>query len=369
MIEITPVVRTGNSSMLGISNRFAMGILAVIVMMTSGCQLMNTVGLQKVVVADAEHPVVEIIGVWQPGEGTGLDGLPCRGFAGQLLFFAMGEKSPVKVNGKVRIYVFDDQGTVQEQQQPIHQFDFDSGAFNAFYTQTNLGPAYQLFIPYTRKGNHAAACTLRVRFTPEEGASVYSKMATVILPGTTTRKPDQTIEQATHVSDPNQMMAEVFQAAALTTQTDGGNPIASVRAERQEEEAATINEDKKRLRQTLTEIAQITTTQSGRPRTVYAAGEEPQTFENGPPTTRVRLKLHPLNGHPVETHSPEVFEDDRPLTQGQPASQGNSPNPLEDTPGPTDESTESSRAASKDTATPGQAHEPLPPTTRHPLED
>lgn len=335
--------------------------LAVILTMTSGCQLMNTVGMQKVIVADAEHPVVEIIGVWQPGEGTGLDGLPCRGFAGQLLFFAMGEKSPVKVNGKVRVYVFDDQGTPQEQQQPIHQFDFDAGAFNSFYAQTNLGAAYQLFLPYTRKGNHAAACTLRVRFTPEEGASVYSKMATVILPGTTQRKPETTIEQAAHSNDPAKIMSEVFQASGTTSQPEGDNPLASVRAERKEADAAIVNEDKKRLRETLTEIAQVTTTQSVRPRTVYTAGEDPQTFDNGPPTTRVRLKLHPINGHPIETHPAEVFLEDQPSSEDRPVSPADS---SEVAPAKLDV-----EAVSAEPASPAQTHEPLPPTTRHPLED
>ncbi len=50
--------------------------------------------------------------------------------------------------------------------------------------QTNLGTAYQMFVPYTRKGSQEAHCSLRVKFEPADGGPpVYSKMSGVTLPG------------------------------------------------------------------------------------------------------------------------------------------------------------------------------------------
>jgi hypothetical protein len=130
------------------------------------------------------NPVVDIICIWQPGEGRGLDGLPARGFAGQMLFLTRGRDAPAKVNGDVRVYLFDDQGPPAEQSKPIHQFDFTREAFARYFYETKFGAAYQLFIPYTREGTHEAQCQLRVRFTPADGgAPIYSKMANVVLTG------------------------------------------------------------------------------------------------------------------------------------------------------------------------------------------
>lgn len=135
-------------------------------------------------VASPRMPVGEIICLWEPAEGLGLDGLPTRGFAGQILFFSPGRPQPLKVNGDVRIYVFDDHGTQEEQSRPIHYFDFTGDAWNAFLRDTNIGGAYQMFVPYTRKTALQSNCSIRVRYTPADGgAPVYSKMASLSLPG------------------------------------------------------------------------------------------------------------------------------------------------------------------------------------------
>jgi hypothetical protein len=133
--------------------------------------------------ASAKNPVIDVLCLWEPAEGTGLDNLPTRGFAGQVLFITPGSAEAAQVDGKVRIYVFDDVGTPEEQQTPIHQFDFDATSWNVFMHKSDLGAAYQVFIPYTRKGDHEAHCVLRVRYESPDGRQVLSKMAQVPLSG------------------------------------------------------------------------------------------------------------------------------------------------------------------------------------------
>lgn len=177
-------------------------LCTLLAVLASGCHQFDLFRREsaKLPEATAEHPVVEALCLWEAADGTGLDGLPCRGFAGQILFFAAGHAAPVRANGHIRIYVFDDQGDYEEQQRPIHQFDFDGAAFQKFLADTNVGAAYQIFVPYTRKGNHRATCSLRVRLTPEHGSPVYSKMASIILPGTVARRPDEPIGSQTPAS-------------------------------------------------------------------------------------------------------------------------------------------------------------------------
>ncbi len=166
-------------------------IMSLLAVTAAGCQTLDLSALQR-----GDKPsdrVREIICLWEPAEGVGLDGLPTRGFAGQLLFFEPGGDQPVRVEGDVRIYVFDNQGTVEEQSKPLHQFDFPAAVWHTFARDTNLGPAYQVFVPYTRKGRHAADCAVRVRFTAESRLPIYSKLTSVALPGrrtTETPKPE-----------------------------------------------------------------------------------------------------------------------------------------------------------------------------------
>jgi hypothetical protein len=137
--------------------------------------------------ADAKNPAVEILTLWQASEGPGPQGVPIRGFAGQIYFFMQNKPAPVVVDGKVRIYVFDDRGTVQEQGRPIGEFDFDRARWAAGVHRSSLGPGYSVFIPYPRNDFHQASCSLRVRFTPTVGPTIYSSPSTVVLNGPPTK--------------------------------------------------------------------------------------------------------------------------------------------------------------------------------------
>ncbi|QDT63633.1 hypothetical protein [Calycomorphotria hydatis] len=165
----------------------AVGILFLTVITASGCAEFEFLRLSKQELpgeATAKTPAAECLCIWQPAEGKGVNGVPTRGFAGQVMFFTHASNSPVAVNGKVRIYVFDNLGTPEEQAKPIHQFDFEPAVWNAHLHRGMLGPTYHVFVPYTRSGSHGAACSLQVRYTPEYGGSpLFSEKASVMLPG------------------------------------------------------------------------------------------------------------------------------------------------------------------------------------------
>lgn len=172
-------------------------LLLPLLLAVSGCA---TIGLpwskDRVVRATANNPAVQVLCLWQPSTGRDPDGLPCRGFAGQIIFLSGVNTTPLAVDGDVRIYVFDDQGTLEERSVP-RLWDFDSGAWNMHLTNSSLGAAYSVFIPYTRPGSQQTSCTLRLRLTPKQGQPIFSETASVILPG---RKVVDTIEQSTDVT-------------------------------------------------------------------------------------------------------------------------------------------------------------------------
>lgn len=170
--------------------RLARRLLAAALLVTgaaaSGCTALPAMSslFQRVPVADARNPVMDLVCIWQQGEGRSPQGEPCRGFCGQLLFVTSGSPVPARVNGNVKVYVFDSHGTEEERKHPLETFEFTSQQWATFGRKTNVGMTYQLFVPYTRKGIKQADCQIRVRFTPAEGGlEIYSQAANISLEG------------------------------------------------------------------------------------------------------------------------------------------------------------------------------------------
>ncbi|MBM81072.1 MAG: hypothetical protein CMJ78_10820 [Planctomycetaceae bacterium] len=170
--------------------------------------------------ATVRNPANRCVALWTPTEGHGLNNEPCRGFAGQVFFFPRGSSEPVQVNGKVRVYVFDDQGEVEEQTKPVHQFDFEAGAWNTYLHDSQFGPCYQLFIPYTRKGNHKAECVVRLRMKPDDGGpTVYSKLIEVELPGFDKKNAEKPVVERIDRQDKPKMVGSTIELAAATEES------------------------------------------------------------------------------------------------------------------------------------------------------
>jgi len=158
---------------------------AALLLMCAGCStLRNSMPPATPQTATLEDPAVRVLCMWQPVEGRGLDDLPTPGFAGQIAFLTAGSPEPVRVEGDVSVYLFDDQGTEAEQQRPLRRFNFLGGAWQMHEQETSWGPTYQIFIPYVREGTHQARCALCVQLRPPGGGPVVrSDLAHVTLPG------------------------------------------------------------------------------------------------------------------------------------------------------------------------------------------
>ena len=179
-------------------------VLGCVFLVLSGCSSLDllspTWNRHDFTIADQKNPAVKMLCAWEAVEGTGLDGMPTRGFAGQILFFNRLDAEPVIVEGDVRIYLFDDVGTPSEQAKPIRQFDFIGQAWNIHAMQTTLGPSYNIFIPYTRENYpYFTNCVLRVRLIPNNGPTIYSNVATVPLPGPKRPSDDRTASNHTPI--------------------------------------------------------------------------------------------------------------------------------------------------------------------------
>src|SRR5579863_4518261 len=150
----------------------------------AGCAMPNVFKLSKddVPKAGPRNPVIRILGMWEPAEGM-LKGKSTRGFSSNIMFFSQNSDLAAEVEGDVVIYVFDDQGTAEDQAIPFAEYRIEAAVLSNHMGRGPLGATYAIFVPYTRPGIHEAKCALRLRFTPKGGQPVYSGMMNVVLPG------------------------------------------------------------------------------------------------------------------------------------------------------------------------------------------
>ncbi|WP_339731130.1 hypothetical protein [uncultured Gimesia sp.] len=218
--------------------------------------------------ATSKKPAVETVALWEATEGKGVDGMPTRGFAGQILFFQHKNSSPVYVKGEVTIHLYDDQGKVSEQNKPIHQYKFDAGAWQVHAVESTLGPAYQVFIPYVRKGRDQAECALRVQLTQQGSGEIYSRMISVKLDGKTPQPTEQSLAQEQPALKENvlvetlarreqgkrlELSAELLESRVKQV-AEPDNTIQQVKAEISEPESDARDERIRRLEQQLNSL-------------------------------------------------------------------------------------------------------------------
>ncbi len=173
--------------MNGHCGRFGLAALAWVCLWSTGCATLQF-PWEKVPHASARNPVVQVLCLWEPAEGRDPEGRACRGFAGQIIFLGNKGGTPVAVDGKVRIKEYDEQSGSAEDSKPLHQFDFDAGSWNVHLHVGTLGPTYNVFIPYMRKGNHEARCELQLEFTPDQGMPISSAVMPLLLKSKRTNK-------------------------------------------------------------------------------------------------------------------------------------------------------------------------------------
>jgi hypothetical protein len=203
-----------------VAPKWRVGLL--LLLLTPGCASLPLFGLTTANVerANAKNPAVEILALWQASEGPGPNGVPMRGFAGQIYFFTQSRQAPVLVDGKVRIYLFDDHGSVKDQARPIGEYDCDSARWNARAHNSTLGPGYEVFIPYPRNDFHQSTCSLRIRFTPTLGPAIYSPPASVVLTGPPAKPAhddERIVQQPQPVTKYRQQQQQNGNGATLTT--------------------------------------------------------------------------------------------------------------------------------------------------------
>ena len=161
-----------------------------------------------------EKNVARIVCLWEPAQGSNVEGKSARGFAGQILFFGPASDAAARVFGEVRIHQYDRYDPDGEDQEPLHTFTFTPEAWEVHRSESSLGHGYNVFIPYMQKHRDPVNCGVKVEFVLANGGIVSSDTTEIMLAG---KKRMGSVSSLQHdVTSTRQSRASELRAGSVT---------------------------------------------------------------------------------------------------------------------------------------------------------
>jgi hypothetical protein len=186
--------------------------LVVCVAMGAGCTSWN---LSK----SAPWPIGEekpktpdkIVSIWTDTVLYRTDRTPQRGFGGRLMFYQAKNEQPVKVDGTIVVYAFDETNRAPNNAKPDRKYVFTPDQVPAHYSKSKIGHSYSVWIPWDEVGGLKKEISLVVRFEPKgEAGVVMGDPSRQLLPGMT----------AAAAQEPSKLPAEGATAGMSPIPTD-----------------------------------------------------------------------------------------------------------------------------------------------------
>jgi hypothetical protein len=155
--------------------------------LTCGCSSVELSKCKSLWPAGPEKPQqpVSVVAIWTEGVVHQGGSPPLRGFAGRLIFYGGDGTKPVKVDGGLTVYAFDEAGRRNLDAKPDRKYVFTPEQLATHYDKLKVGPAYAVWIPWDEAGGPSKDISLIVRFSPRGGQLVVGEMTRVVLTGTT----------------------------------------------------------------------------------------------------------------------------------------------------------------------------------------
>ena len=127
-----------------------------------------------------------------------------RGFGGRLIFFSGESEDPVRVDGQLVVYAFDETDRPTHETHPTRKYVFPAEQFVKHESDTQLGASYSVWLPWDAVGGKQKKVSLIARFEPQGGAIVMGEQTRHLLPGVTLEGQPETQFADTHVEQSTQ---------------------------------------------------------------------------------------------------------------------------------------------------------------------
>jgi hypothetical protein len=170
---------------------------------TSGCtstwkhvknkDFKRAVGMKSDKPLPPEIPV-RIVSTWTDTVLQRAGKTPQRGFGGRLLFFTRESEDPVRVDGQLVVYAFDETDRKPHETHPTRKYVFPAEEFARRESASKLGPSYSVWLPWDEVGGNVKQISLIARFEPDGGTYVMGEQTKHMLPGISKADPEQLVE-------------------------------------------------------------------------------------------------------------------------------------------------------------------------------
>ena len=105
------------------------------------------------------------------------------GFGGRFMFYGSNSEEPIKVDGELTVFAYDDTEDMKQNTVPARKYVFRIENFSKHYSKSSLGHSYSFWIPWDRVGGPQCQVSLIARFKSAKGGVVMSEMTRHLLPG------------------------------------------------------------------------------------------------------------------------------------------------------------------------------------------
>ena len=170
----------------------AVAMLAVaMVALLSGCRLSNRLTESAWPLDKATQPQTpaSVAAIWSDTVMYTAGKPPTRGFGGRLYFYD-ARRDAIKVDGQLVVYVYDDDNP-NPGDKPAKRYIFSPEELSNHHAGSELGPSYNVWIPWDVVGGPTKQLSLVPFFLPTEGGMIAGEHTRHRLPGT-----EQQVENA-----------------------------------------------------------------------------------------------------------------------------------------------------------------------------
>ena len=144
--------------------------------------LKRAVGMKSSKPAPPEIPA-RIVSTWTDTVLQRTGKTPQRGFGGRLVFFTRDSEEPVRVDGQLVVYAFDETDRAPHETHPSRKYVFPRDEFARHESESQLGASYSVWLPWDEVGGNMKQISLIARFEPEGGNYVMGEQTKHLLPG------------------------------------------------------------------------------------------------------------------------------------------------------------------------------------------
>ncbi len=151
---------------------------------------------------EKKEPIVEpseVAVVWTTALLEKEASRPTRGFGGMVTFYGKDQKRPVRVDGQLTVYAYENVSHDHDDSTPDRKYIFTAEQLKTHYGEGDLGPSYSIWIPWDEAGGPRQEIGLIVRFDSVEEKTVMGKPTHNILAGAKITKNRKSTGESSHV--------------------------------------------------------------------------------------------------------------------------------------------------------------------------